>query len=119
MQGGVIAIEKAATDLADTLSEKIVANLAAVDHDITAHITGLVSFRHLDFVMRFFEKEVNGVKSVEMKSYSEGVAELILDCEGEIRVLARQIAKKRFTGFRLEPTNVTTNRIDLKAVMKK
>lgn len=118
VQGGVMAIEKAAAELAEELADKLTANLDVRSQDITAHITGLVSFRHLDFVMQYFENEVEGVGKVHLNNFSEGVAELLLEYQGEPRLLARQIAAKRFKGFRLEPTNVSANRIDLKAMLQ-
>ena len=119
VQGGVIAIEKAAGELAEQLGDKILANLDTGSKDVTTQITGLVSFRHLDFVMRYFENDVDGIDKVHLNNFSEGVAELVLEYEGEPRILARQIAAKKFKGFRLEPTNVSANRIDLKAILQK
>jgi len=47
------------------------------------------------------------------------VAELALGYQEVVRSLARVIANKKFTGFRLEPTNVTANHLDLVVVLDK
>lgn len=124
VQGGVLAIEKAATELAEDLAAKLSAKWQAkqqrsAPNEVKLLITGLVSFRHLDFVMGFFEKEVKGVKRVHLRNFSEGVADIELDYRGEIRKLARRIANKKFKGFRLEPTNVSSNSIDMAVVIDK
>lgn len=124
VQGGVMAIEKAASELAENLGDQLSAKWQAkqqraAPHEVKLLITGLVSFRHLDFVMGFFEKEVKGVKHVQLRTFSEGVADIELDYRGEIRKLARQIASKKFRGFRLEPTNVSSNSIDMAVMIDK
>lgn len=124
VQGGVIAIEKAATELAENLGAQVEAKWQAqqkrgATQVVTVLITGLVSFRHLDFILSFFEKKVKGIKTTQLRSFTEGVAELGLDYRGGIRKLARQIARKKFSGFRLEPTSVTSNRMDLVVVLDK
>jgi len=123
VQGGVMAIEKAAVELADDLAVKITAKwekqARSASHGITLNITGLYSYRHLDYIMNFLEKKVAGVKAVHMRSFSEGIAELGLDYRGRMRELASQLSKQRFIGFRLQPSHVTPNRMDIKAVLQR
>jgi hypothetical protein len=122
VRGGAMAIDKAAQDLAQQLSGQILAAGTdagtAATGELTLNISGLVSYRHLDFVMGFLEKEVPGVSGVELRSYTSGVAELGVAHGGTSAELSRRLASQRFRGFRLEPTHVTPNRIDLRAVLQ-
>lgn len=121
VRGGTLAIDKAARELAQDLGNQIkrahVIGPGPAAHDMTINISGLVSYRHLDFVMTHLQTKVPGVKKVQLRMFSAGVAELGIDYAGPISDLARHLASERFTGFRLEPTNVTSNRIDIKAVL--
>ena len=122
VQGGVLAIESAATEIADELGNQMMAypqEAKGGAQEITLNISGLVSYRHLDFVMNYFEKEIKGVRAVYLRNFSEGLADLAVDYQGSMEGLARFVARKRFKGFRLEPTNVTANRMDLAVVLDK
>lgn len=124
VQGGVMAIEKAATRLANNLINQILAQWESetsgiASQAIALNITGLHSYRHLDYIMNFLENNVQGVKAVHMRSFSQGIAELSIDYEGNMRGLAKHLSRQRFTGFRLEPTNVTQNQMDLRAILQR
>ena len=82
-------------------------------------ISGLVSYRHLAFIQQFLEREVQGVSAVHMLQFANGSAELALDFAGKSSLIAERLANQKFTGFRLEPTSVTPNRLDIRAVLEK
>jgi hypothetical protein len=44
---------------------------------------------------------------------------LLLNYAGKSSLVADELANKRFTGFRLEPTNVTPNRVDVQAIIER
>jgi len=121
VQGGVLAIEKAAQELADNLSSSIMdkwkEQKQGGDQEITLNISGLISYRHLDSIMYYFEEKLPSAKGVSLRSFTSGVADVGLVYQGQMSDLARLIANKRFTGFRLEPTHVTSHRMDLVVVM--
>ncbi|MCP4042360.1 MAG: hypothetical protein GY731_10465 [Gammaproteobacteria bacterium] len=122
VQGGAMAIEKAAKQLAADLLARIPAqpsDAPPVSRELALNINGLVSYRHLDFIMGFLEKDVSGIKGVELQNFTSGLAELEIGYSGKTAMLARKLATQRFTGFRLEPTHVTPNRIDIKAVLQR
>jgi len=125
VQGGVMAIEKAATTLANNLIDQIMVKWEseavgiAKSQSVSLNITGLHSYRHLDYIMNFLETKVKGVKAVHMRSFSQGIAELGVEYQGNMRELARYLSRQRFSGFRLEPTNVTQNQMDLKAILQR
>ncbi len=116
--GGGMALEAAAQSVADQLTTQLaaVAN-AATGLSLTVNISGLVSIRHLDFIMSYFEKEVPGITSVSMGSFTEGIAVMRLTHATTIEAISRAVASRKFTGFRLEPTAVSAGRMDLVAVL--
>lgn len=122
VQGGVMAIEKAAKELAQSLATQIAQLEARQEGDgsrLTLAISGLVSFRHLDFVMSYLESEMEGAEAVELRTYANSVATITLDYAEDHRAFARAVSRKRFTGFRIEPTYVSADRIDLKTILEK
>jgi hypothetical protein len=124
VQGGVLAIREASGELADTLTAALLAesykrHAGGGGQQITLLISGLVSYRHLAFVQQFLERGVQGVKAVQMRQFAQGSAELTVDYAGASSLIAAQLATQKFTGFRLEPTSVTPNRLDVRAVLEK
>lgn len=123
MQGGALAIKEASEKLSDELIEMIVKQWSGEvygrSQEITVMINGLVSYRHLAAVKKILEKETQGVKAVHQRSFTGGVAELALDYGGKSTNIADELAARKFTGFRLEPTNVTPHRIDVKAILER
>lgn len=123
MQGGVLAIKEASEKLSDTLMSDILGSwkkeVYGRAQEITLVISGLVSYRHLSAIKKFLETDLQGVKAVHQRSFTQGIAELLLDYGGKTSFVADELASKRFTGFRLEPTNVTPNRVDAQAIIER
>lgn len=123
MQGGALAIKEASEKLSDELIDMIVKQWSGEvygrSQEITVMINGLVSYRHLAAVKKILEKETQGVKAVHQRSFTGGVAELALDYGGKSTNIADELSARKFAGFRLEPTNVTPHRIDVKAILDK
>lgn len=124
LQGGVLAIREASEEVADGLTAALLREVAKRElggqsQEITVMISGLVSYRHLAFVQQFLEGSVKGVKAVHVRQFAAGSAELGLDYAGKSQVIARDLANQKFTGFRLEPTSVTRNRLDIRAVLER
>ena len=123
MQGGALAIKEASERLSDVLINDILGSwkkeVYGRSQEITLVISGLVSYRHLSAVKKFLESDLQGVKAVHQRNFTQGTAELLLDYGGKSSFIADELANKRFTGFRLEPTNVTPNRLDVRAVLQK
>jgi hypothetical protein len=121
-QGGVRAVRGAAGQATEALIQDILAAVAGQDNGqavptLTVVITNLVSYRHLTAVRHYFETELAGVHGLDQRSYTMGTAELGLKYDGSSTDIAEELAYRRFPGFRLEPTNVTANRVDLRAVL--
>lgn len=120
MQGGSLAIKEASEKLSDELIQLIVKQWSGEvygrSQEITVMISGLASYRHLAAIKKFLEKGTQGVKAVHQRSFTGGVAELMLDYGGKSSNIADELAGRKFTGFRLEPTNVTPSRIDVRVI---
>jgi len=123
MQGGALAIKEAGEQLADALIQDIVKQWSGEvygrSQEMTIMISGLSSYSQLAAIRKFLEKETQGVKAVHQRSFAGGVAELSLDYGGKSSSIADELAGRNFPGFRLEPTNVTPNRVDLRSVGRK
>ena len=121
MQGGALAIKEASEKLSDAMVNDILKiwkkDVYGRSQEITLIISGLVSYRHLSAVKTFLEKGLQGVKAVHQRNFTQGTAELQLDYAGKTSLIADELSNKQFTGFRLEPTNVTPNRLDVRAII--
>jgi hypothetical protein len=122
IQGGALAIREASEKLSDELIDMIVKQWAGEvygrSQEIAVMISG-VTYQHLGVIKKHLEKETQGVKAVHQRSFTGNVAELMLDYGGKSTNIADALANKKFIGFRLEPTNVTPGRIDMKVVQVK
>lgn len=121
VQGGVLAIQRASETVADALIASILGQDASAGgkQQITLVISGLVSYRHLMAVRGYLEGGLKGVQGIQQRQFSQGTAELSLAYAGTAQQIADKLALEKFTGFRLEPTNVSPNRVDLYAVLDK
>jgi hypothetical protein len=120
VQGGVLAIQRASEKVADALITDILRQeVSASTKQVTLVISGLVSYRHLMAVRSFLERGLDGVRGVQQRQFTQGTAELSIGYVGTAQRIADTLALQKFTGFRLEPTNVTPNRVDLQAVLDK
>jgi hypothetical protein len=123
MQGGVLAIQEASREVGDALIGDIVntwkREVYGRSQQLTLVISGLSSYRHLTAIKKFLETDLQGVKAVHQRSFTQNLAELALDYAGKSSVLADELVNKRFEKFRLEPTNVTPNRLDIQVVIER
>ena len=119
--GGTKALTQATTQLAASMVPDLVnatERFAGEPRDIQVNISGLKSYRHLDYLLYFFETKVPGITEVYLREFTNTVANVSMQYNNQSAVLARKAAKEKFRGFRLEPTEVTDNRIDLSVVGK-
>jgi hypothetical protein len=122
VKGGSLAIHEASQKLGERLASKILdqwnQEASGRPREVTLVISNLVSYRHLSYIAGFLEKEVQGVTDVAQRSFNAGVAELGVGYAGKLQELAKFLAMKEFRGFRLEPTNFTQNRLDVRVVLE-
>jgi len=123
MQGGVLAIQEASREVGDALIGDIVntwkREVYGRSQQLTLVISGLSSYRHLTAIKKFLESDLQGVKAVHQRSFTQNLAELALDYAGKSSLIADELVNKKFTGFRLEPTNVTPSRLDVQVVLER
>jgi len=121
--GGAMAIEEAIVELVDKLSVgmpvQVQAGNATAEDEKTLNFSGLVSYRHLDYVMRYLEKKVPNMKAADLVSFTSGSAKVMIEYDDPMGVLAKHLSREKFKGFRLEPTQVTANSMDVRAVVNK
>lgn len=119
VQGGVLAIQEAAKTLAADLSAQMqsAATSPAQSSTVLVNVSGLVSFRHLEFIMNYLQTEVAGVQGTTLDNFNSGLAEIRVTHPGGGDAIAGAVSSKRFTGFRLEPRYVTPSRVDLSVVL--
>jgi hypothetical protein len=121
LQGGVLAIQEAGREVADGLiADMLKASVPAVaggTRQIMLVVAGLVSYRHLAAIQHFLQTGLQGVKAVDLRQFAQGTAELAVDFAGQSSMIANDLANRKFPGFRLEPINVTPNRLDVQAVL--
>jgi len=119
VQGGVLALEEAAQKLVTELLPRIrsATEIAPGEpRSIRMNISGLKSYRHLDYLLYYFETEVSGISEVYLRDFTNSIAQVSLQYADRSAVLARRVAQEQFKGFRLEPTEVTDNRIDFSVI---
>ena len=116
-----MAIQQAIRQLAEPLIAEIqkvsLGQGSLATQEIKLVISGLVSYRHLMAVRNYLKRGIQGIKSVNMRQFTQGTAELTLNYAGESIAIADKLAYQKFRGFRLEPTNVTPNRLDILAIL--
>lgn len=123
LQGGALAIKEASENLSDTLIQDILNSwkkeVYGRSQEITLVISGLMSYQDLSVIKRFLESGLQGVKAVHQRRFFQGTAELLLDYGGKSSLIADELANKQFAGFRLEPTTVTPNRLDVRTIFER
>lgn len=120
VQGGILALtaatEKALAELEPVL-DRLTASPTAGSGTVSLLVEGLVSFRHLDYLMGYFQQDLPGVDDARLRGFHGGQAEIDLSARADTETIARAAANTRFTGFRLRVTHVTPSRIELEAIL--
>ena len=121
VQGGVLAIQDAARNLAADLAgqmQQVAAAPGGGDGSVLINVSGLVSFRHLEFIMNYLRSEVPGAEGVTLDNFNSGLAEIRITHPDGGNAVASAVSRKKFTGFRLEPKYVTGSRVDMAVVLE-
>lgn len=120
VQGGLLALGKATESAVGQLSDLLegLARSGAVQDGLTLQVKGLVSFRHLDFLMAFFQNDLSGVDDARLRDFQGETAQIGLGGPAGAESVARGAAGAEFTGFRLRVTRVTPSRIEMEVVLE-
>ncbi len=120
VQGGLLALtkatEQAVAALASSFDQASQADQRA-GAPLTVQIKGLVSYRHLDFLLGYLQQEMQGVDDATLRSFHGGVAELAISSGNDAAHFARAIGQVEFRGFSLDVTHVSPSLIEMEAVL--
>lgn len=123
VQGGMLAIGKAADGVLEQLAPALQSLLggsggaSAEPADVALHVEGLVSFRHLDYLMGHLESAVASIAGARLRSFHGGVADVALSTHDGAEGVARALGNAAFTGFRLRVTHVSPQRVEVEVVL--
>jgi len=115
--GGTLAIQKAAKKCADELVAKITAATQQKFYNQTTvnlRVQGYQDYRELQKFAEILKYYMRGVKSVFQRSTAGGYANLDVKIIGSAQQLARELANKNLAPFKVQVTNATANRVDVK-----
>ena len=107
IQGGVLAIQKAATALAVKFSSGIVDEIAPTQETLSVVLTGVASFDDLSWFREVLTTRIQGVKDVYDREYAGTSAALDVVCACTARTLGDQISQTVFERFKARVTGAT------------
>lgn len=119
--GGVMAIQKATEKASEQLSEQIIATwsedlASGMRVNLIAH--NIQSFGDLNDFKFILSDYVRGTKSVDMRSFSGGVAEFDLETTSTADDIAQSLMRKDLEKFTIEVLAVTQNKLELRIYRK-
>ena len=120
LTAGSIALKKAGAKLAEYLMAETVRRWSTEQsnsRNITVKISGL-NFRGRSDMINFLNNEVNGVKSVDQRSFAAGVVVLAVKFGGSNDDFGFQLDGKDLGNFIISITGMSPNSIDLEARAK-
>jgi len=115
--GGTMAIQKAAKQCADSLVAKMTAAAQKkFYHQATVNlrVRGYRDYNDLQKFSETIKYYMRGVKNVFQRSAAGGYANFDIKIIGSAPQLARELANKNLEPFKVQVTNVTANRIEVK-----
>jgi len=120
IQGGFLALSKATEKVVEELDpalRRVALPSRREGTNLTLQVKGLVSYRHLDYLLGYLQDELAGSIAAQLRGYHGGVAEVGLVVQGDANGVARAVGNARFTGFRLEVTHVTPTLLEMEVVL--
>jgi hypothetical protein len=120
ISAGNDALKKAATEAADQLTTKILAQYAKEvggTRSINITVNGLNKTQFVKFkdVLR---GQVRGIKAVNERSFQNGVAKMSVDSKSSAQIISDELSLKDFGTFSVEVVSSTANQLELKVVPK-
>jgi hypothetical protein len=114
------ALKKAATEAADQLTTKILAQYskeAGSTRSINITVNGLSKTQFVKFkdVLR---NQVRGIKAVNERSFQNGVAKMSADSKSSAQIVSDELSLKDFGTFSVEVVSSTANSLELRVVPK-
>jgi hypothetical protein len=115
--GGTQAIQKAAKKCADSLLAKVTAAAQKKFYNQTTvnlRVQGYQDYNELQKFGETLKYYMRGVKAVYQRSAAGGYANFDIKIVGSALQLARELANKNLSPFKVQVTSVTANRVDVK-----
>jgi len=115
--GGTMAIQKAAKQCADTLVAKMTAAAQKKFYNqatVNLRVQGYRDYNDLQKFGETIKYYMRGVKGVFQRSAAGGYANFDIKIIGSAQQLARELANKNLEPFKVQVTNVSANRVDVK-----
>jgi len=115
--GGTMAIQKAAKQCADTLVAKMTAAAQKKFYNqatVNLRVQGYRDYNDLQKFGETIKYYMRGVKGVFQRSAAGGYANFDIKIIGSAPQLARELANKNLEPFKVQVTNVSANRVDVK-----
>jgi len=119
--GGTMAIQKAASKLAENLIAKIVAKWRDKYYnlgEVKIVLGGVESMAQLSDFVNTAKFYLRGVKNIYQRNYGGGAAELDVKISGNATQLAREFERRDFGRFTISVEGVSPNRITARFVPK-
>ncbi len=115
------ALKKAATDGADQLMGKILAQYARETggtRSVNITVTGLASKTQFVKFKDVLRSQMRGIKDLHERSFAGGVAKISVDSKTSAQALSDELSLKDFGTFSVEVTSSTANSLELKVIPK-
>ncbi len=115
------ALKKAATEAANQLMGKILAQYAKETggtRSVNITITGLASKTQFVKFKDVLRGQIRGIKDLHERSFANGVAKISVDSKTSAQALSDELSLKDFGTFSVEVTSSTANSLELKVMQK-
>jgi len=114
------ALKKAATEAAEQLTTKILAQYSKEvggTRSVNITVNGLNKTQFVKFkdVLR---NQVRGIKGLNERSFQNGVAKMSVDSKNSAQIISDELSLKDFGTFSVEVVSSTANQLELKVVPK-
>ena len=120
VSAGNDALKKAATEAAEQLTTKILAQYSKEvggTRSVNITVSGLNKTQFVKFkdVLR---NQVRGIKGLNERSFQNGVAKMSVDSKNSAQIISDELSLKDFGTFAVEVVSSTANQLELKVVPK-
>lgn len=116
IQGGVVALQKAATALAAKFSSGIVDEIAPTRETLAVVLTGVASFADVSYFREVLTTRIQGIRDVYDREFAGTSASLDVVCSCSARTLADQIDQTAFGRFKAHVTGTTGTTVTVSLV---
>ncbi len=117
--GGTKALEMAANDAADYLTDEIVKKFVRGSSSVTLSVTGVSNYNLFSDFINVLKYEIRGVKAVHEREMAGNVGLVEVDTKFNSSQLAQELLYKTFPKYTILIRSKTANKINLRLIPKK